>query len=79
MGGMPNLVLTFLSIIVFATAQKLQFLQPDFNAVGGAGLPYFTLGQNVDIRWNTSFTATNLKVFQRREDGTFVSHTLAGT
>ena len=72
-------LLQIASFAVFASAEKLAFKQPDLSLVTGNSLPYYTVGENVNISWTTPFKHTTLIVYQQREDGTFVAYILAST
>lgn len=61
-----------------AAQYGLGFVSPD-QSVSGNGLPYYTIGQNVNVTWTTSLESTTLKVYQQRNDSSFAIQLLAGT
>ena len=79
MGALLVYAISFLSCTTLAFAQKLRFNSPDFGAVSGTGLPYFTEGQDIKLSWSTSFESTTLSVLQSPEDKIYRIHIIAGT
>ncbi len=66
----------FLSV----SAQTLLFTAPATNALTALGATNnYTLGQDVQIAWQTGFQKTTLRVWQGpREDGSLIGKVLAG-
>lgn len=73
-------VLYIAYFVAYVSAKKLAFVSPNLAIYEGTGsLPYYTIGTNVTIAWTTPFKQTTLRVYQQREDGSFVADILAST
>ena len=69
---------TFAIIFSTCSALKLAITEPDLRpVVSGAGLPHYSVGDNVTIKWTTPFRDTTLLVYQSRGDNS-VYKVLAG-
>lgn len=64
--------------------QRLAFVVPPGTVsngsagIGADGLAFYHPGQQVNISWTTPFRTTSLQLWQKKEDGGYMSSTIAG-